>query len=170
MSSSDFATAAGSLARRASLAVQLPLDGPSARDALATVAAAYADSPRPLADLARHRDLRADMQAAGAQMDREFARSLADVDSVFGDLECAVGALDRGCAALREHVNEALRCTAAAADHAALLADERRELAARHALASGFVERFARVARVHKEEEEEENTTPDRNSDIDASA
>ncbi|KAJ1733926.1 Golgi transport complex subunit 6 [Coemansia sp. Benny D160-2] len=170
MSSSDFATAAGSLARRASLAVQLPLDGPSARDALATVAAAYADSPRPLADLARHRDLRADMQAAGAQMDREFARSLADVDSVFGDLECAVGALDRGCAALREHVNEALRCTAAAADHAALLADERRELAARHALASGFVERFARVARVDKEEEEEENTTPDRNSDIDASA
>ncbi|KAJ2654923.1 Golgi transport complex subunit 6 [Coemansia sp. RSA 1200] len=171
MSSSDFA-AAGSLVRRASLAVRLPLDGPSARDALATVAAAYADSPRPLADLARHRDLRADMQAAGAQMDREFARSLADVDSVFGDLECAVGALDRGCAALRERVNEALRCTAAAADHAALLADERRELAARHALASGFVERFARVARVDEEEKDEEegNTTPGRNNDIDASA
>ncbi|KAJ2546365.1 Golgi transport complex subunit 6 [Coemansia sp. RSA 1933] len=143
---SDAATGGGgggSLVRRASLAVRLPLDGPAARDALATVAATYADSPRPLSDLARHRDLRADMQAASAQMDREFAQSLADVDSVFGDLERAVDSLDRGCAALRVRVNEALRCTAAASDHAALLVDERRELAARRALAASFVERFA---------------------------
>ncbi|KAJ1797791.1 Golgi transport complex subunit 6 [Coemansia sp. RSA 2399] len=138
--------AGGSLARRASLAVRLPLDGPAARDALAAVAATYADSPRPLSDLARHRDLRADMQVASAQMDREFAQSLADVDSVFGDLERAVDSLDRECTELRKRVNEALRCTAATADHAALLVDERRELAARRALAAAFVERFASTA------------------------
>ncbi|KAJ2403269.1 Golgi transport complex subunit 6 [Coemansia sp. RSA 2559] len=148
MRSDVAAGAGGSLTRRASLAVRLPLDGPAARDALATVAATYADSPRPLSDLARHRDLRADMQVASAQMDREFAQSLADVDSVFGDLERAVDSLDRGCTELRKRVNEALRCTAATADHAALLVDERRELAARRALAAAFVERFASTTSV----------------------
>ncbi|KAI8322888.1 oligomeric complex COG6 [Martensiomyces pterosporus] len=96
-----------------------------------------------LGGLARHRDLRADMQEQVTRLDAEFLDSLKQADSVFAELEQSVNHIDAQCAELRGQVNLALRCTAGAAEQASLLVDERRDLATRLQLASEFISRFA---------------------------
>ncbi|KAJ2508608.1 Golgi transport complex subunit 6 [Coemansia sp. RSA 2052] len=147
--------APGLLGRRAQQIVQQPLDGPEVRAALEALASCYnSAAPQPpqsdsghvtdeMGSLARHRDVRGDMQARGAQMDAEFVQALGAVEEAFAGLERSVESLDGQCSALRTQVNAALRTTAAAAEQAGALADERRELGTRLALASGFLARFA---------------------------
>ncbi|KAJ2460056.1 Golgi transport complex subunit 6 [Coemansia sp. RSA 2424] len=146
--------APGLLGRRAQQIVQQPLDGPDVRAALEALASCYnSAAPAPPSDsdhvagemgsLARHRDVRGDMQARGAQMDAEFVQALGAVEEAFAGLERSVESLDGQCSALRTQVNAALRTTAAAAEQAGALADERRELGTRLTLASGFLTRFA---------------------------
>ncbi|KAJ1662110.1 Golgi transport complex subunit 6, partial [Coemansia sp. RSA 25] len=147
--------APGLLGRRAQQIVQQPLDGPEVRAALEALASCYnSAAPQPpqsdsghvtdeMGSLARHRDVRGDMQARGAQMDAEFVQALGAVEEAFAGLERSVESLDGQCSVLRTQVNAALRTTAAAAEQAGALADERRELGTRLALASGFLARFA---------------------------
>ncbi|KAJ1823628.1 Golgi transport complex subunit 6 [Coemansia sp. RSA 2671] len=149
MNSVSFAAVAdrrapGMLGRRAQQIVQQPLDGPEVRAALESLASCYGGGiDADLNGLARHRDVRGDMQARSSQMDAEFVQALGAVEAAFAGLERSVDDLDGQCAALRTQVNAALRTTAAAAAQAAALADERRELAARLALAGDFLARFS---------------------------
>ncbi|KAJ2883768.1 Golgi transport complex subunit 6 [Coemansia aciculifera] len=141
--------APGMLGRRAQQIVQQPLDGPEVRSALEALASCYnapSDSTGVDSDLnglARHRDVRGDMQARGSQMDAEFVQALGAVEAAFAGLERSVDELDGQCSALRTQVNAALRTTAAAAEQAGALADERRELSTRLSLASDFLSRFS---------------------------
>ncbi|KAJ2099959.1 Golgi transport complex subunit 6 [Coemansia sp. S100] len=141
--------APGMLGRRAQQIVQQPLDGPEVRSALEALASCYnapSDSTGVDSDLnglARHRDVRGDMQARGSQMDAEFVLALGAVEAAFAGLERSVDELDGQCSALRTQVNSALRTTAAAAEQAGALADERRELSTRLSLASDFLSRFS---------------------------
>ncbi|KAJ2796637.1 hypothetical protein H4S07_006167, partial [Coemansia furcata] len=99
--------ATGMLGRRAQQIVQQPLDGPEVRSALEALASCYnvpsdstgADSD--LNGLARHRDVRGDMQARGSQMDAEFVLALGAVEEAFAGLERSVDELDGQCSALR---------------------------------------------------------------------
>ncbi|KAJ2832352.1 Golgi transport complex subunit 6 [Coemansia furcata] len=141
--------ATGMLGRRAQQIVQQPLDGPEVRSALEALASCYnvpsdstgADSD--LNGLARHRDVRGDMQTRGSQMDAEFVQALGAVEEAFAGLERSVDELDGQCSALRTQVNAALRTTAAAAEQAGALAEERRELSTRLSLATDFLTRFS---------------------------
>ncbi|KAJ2906662.1 Golgi transport complex subunit 6, partial [Coemansia aciculifera] len=138
--------APGLLGRRAQQIVQQPLDGPEVRAALEALASCYNNSsgdPDQMGSLARHRDVRGDMQARGAQMDAEFVQALGAVEAAFTGLERSVDSLDSQCSALRTQVNAALRTTAAAAEQAAALAEERNELGLRLDMASAFLTRFA---------------------------
>ncbi|KAJ1943935.1 Golgi transport complex subunit 6, partial [Linderina macrospora] len=145
--------AAGSLGRRVHQIVGTPLDGSEVRTALESLASCYQQTsaghspdstgPHGLGGLARHRDLRTDMQEQVSQLDSDFIASLQAVDAVFSELEKSVLDIDQQCSALRGQVNLALRCTAGAAEQASLLVDERKDLRTRLTLASDFVARFA---------------------------
>ncbi|KAJ2002823.1 Golgi transport complex subunit 6 [Coemansia thaxteri] len=124
------------LGRRVQQIVQQPLDGPSVRAALEALALC-SDSNMEI------RDVGETMRQRNSQLDAEFVQALGAVDGAFGALERSVNSLDAQCRALRATVNRALRCTAAAAEQAALLVDERRELRARLALAEEFMARFS---------------------------
>ncbi|KAJ2492370.1 Golgi transport complex subunit 6 [Coemansia sp. RSA 2050] len=136
--------APGMLGRRAQQIVQQPLDGPEVRTALESLASCYGSGiDSDLNGLARHRDVRGDMQARSSLMDAEFVQALGAVEAAFAGLERSVDELDGQCSALRAQVNTALRTTAAAAEQARALADERRELSTRLALAAEFLARFS---------------------------
>ncbi|KAJ2368085.1 Golgi transport complex subunit 6 [Coemansia sp. RSA 2607] len=153
--------ATGSLGRRVHQIVQMPLDGPEVRQALEALASCY-DQSMPssidsslgankelnsgLAKLIQHRDVRGDMQERTIQLDVEFAQALGMVDEVFEELEESVRRIDEQCAGLRIQVNSALHATAAAAEQAALLGEEQRDLSLRRKLAISFIERFSPTA------------------------
>ncbi|ORX66067.1 oligomeric complex COG6 [Linderina pennispora] len=151
------ARAAGSLGRRVHQIVGTPLDSSEVRSALESLASCYQQTgsvssnmestgPHGLGGLARHRDLRTDMQEQVSQLDSDFIASLRAVDAVFSELEKSVLDIDQQCSELRGQVNLALRCTAGAAEQASLLVDERKDLRTRLTLASEFVARFALTA------------------------
>ncbi|KAJ2026841.1 hypothetical protein IWW57_002890, partial [Coemansia sp. S610] len=107
MNSVSFAAVAdrrapGMLGRRAQQIVQQPLDGPEVRAALESLASCYGGGiDADLNGLARHRDVRGDMQARSSQMDAEFVQALGAVEAAFAGLERSVDDLDGQCAALR---------------------------------------------------------------------
>ncbi|KAJ1722301.1 Golgi transport complex subunit 6 [Coemansia erecta] len=154
--------ASGSLGRRVHQIVQMPLDGPEVRQALEALASCYDQKTAApstgsvmvadkglndgLAGLIQHRDVRGDMQERTIQLDVEFAQALGMVDEVFEELEESVRRIDEQCAGLRIQVNSALHATAAAAEQAALLGEEQRDLALRRKLAMSFIERFSPTA------------------------
>ncbi|KAJ2726270.1 Golgi transport complex subunit 6 [Coemansia sp. Benny D115] len=134
-----------SLSRRVQQIVQLPLDSPDVRQTLQTLAASYesAGCVKPgLSGLARHRDLRADMQMQSAQMDADFVTALGLVDEVFAELEASVEQIDQRCAQLRMQVDGALRATAGVAAQVALMSEEQAELRVRREMAAGLLARL----------------------------
>ncbi|KAJ1899576.1 Golgi transport complex subunit 6 [Kickxella alabastrina] len=135
----------GSLGRRVQQIVQQPLDSASVRQTLQTLASSYGEEKRDegaLAQLARHRDVRQDMAERTQALDEEFVLALGAVDAVFGELEANVAAIDQQCLALRQQVGRALRATAGAAQQAALLGEEQRDLQRRRMLAQRLAEKF----------------------------
>ncbi|KAJ2636622.1 Golgi transport complex subunit 6 [Coemansia sp. RSA 1286] len=150
--SSEEPRAPGSLGRRVMQITQVPLDEPSVRHTLEALSLCYDQyddvavkdgEVRGLAALAKHRDVRGDMQDCTMQLDVEFARSLGMVDHVFEQLEQSLDKVDQQCRGLRLLVDRALRSTASVAEMASVVDDERRELALRERLAEQFVHRFS---------------------------
>ncbi|KAJ1887934.1 Golgi transport complex subunit 6 [Kickxella alabastrina] len=142
----------GSLGRRVQQIVQQPLDAASVRQTLQTLAASYGEAggdEGALARLARHRDVRQDMAERAQALDEEFVLALGAVDAVFGELEANVAAIDQQCLALRQQVGRALRATAGAAQQAALLGEEQRDLQRRRTLAQRLAEKFT-LAPAHR--------------------
>ncbi|KAJ1935758.1 Golgi transport complex subunit 6, partial [Kickxella alabastrina] len=142
----------GSLGRRVQQIVQQPLDSASVRQTLQTLASSYGDAggaEGALARLARHRDVRQDMAERTQALDEEFVLALGAVDAVFGELEANVAAIDQQCLALRQQVGRALRATAGAAQQAALLGEEQRDLQRRRTLAQRLAEKFT-LAPAHR--------------------
>ncbi|KAJ2880184.1 Golgi transport complex subunit 6, partial [Coemansia asiatica] len=125
----------------------VPLDDPVVRQTLEALSLCYdqydGSKDTGLTGLARHRDVRGDMQECTMQLDVEFARSLGMVDQVFEQLETSLDRVDQQCKHLRALVDQALRATAEVAQVASVVDDERRELALREQLAVEFVRRFS---------------------------
>ncbi|KAJ2809422.1 Golgi transport complex subunit 6 [Coemansia guatemalensis] len=141
--------AAGSLGRRVQQLLQHPLDGTTVRDALQALAQSYEDSDaltvdtNTMSSLARHRDVRAEMQTRRQHLDASFVSALAQVDAAFAEVESSVNELDNECRQLRILVDSAQHATAGAASQAALLSEERQELNVRKELAHAFATRFS---------------------------
>ncbi|KAJ1747002.1 Golgi transport complex subunit 6 [Coemansia sp. RSA 989] len=145
--------AAGSLGRRVQQIVQHPLDRPEMRTALESLATTYSYQPASAATTTttpytqKHRDIRHEMLEHTHNIDREFVNKLAQVNSIFGELEDCVQALDQQCQHLRASINHTRSITANVATQASLLTEEQSELETRQDLAQLLLQKFVLSAK-----------------------